>query len=129
MPSLRQHTAESVVIYAVSQMAYSMKGLRTEGNYNARQNCWDTLRRVASKRHPLPLYNAESSIFVHLLLVLVVDLNIAWWGCGRYGMLEDSVDFMSKKCNFNMLMLTQSNNTAFLRHVPTTLTSIISYTF
>ncbi len=46
----------------------------------------------------LNLYNAESSIFVPLLLK--VDLNIEWWWRRKYGMLEVSADFMSKKAQF-----------------------------
>ena len=65
---------------------------------NHRQKCWDTLHRDVYIRPPLPLYNVESSIFVYSLLV---DPNIAWWGRGRYGMLDDNVDFMFKKARFH----------------------------
>ncbi len=46
---------------------------------------------------PTPPVNVESSIVPHSLLLVP---NIEWWGRGRYGMLEDSVDFMSKKARF-----------------------------
>ncbi len=64
-------------------------------NYSHCQNCWETLHRDVYIWPPLPLYNIESSIFIHSLLV---DPNIAWCGRGKYnGMLEDSVDFLVKE--------------------------------
>ena len=90
------------------------------GSDNHRQNCWDTLRRVVYIRPPLPQYNVESAIFLHSLLI---DPNIAWWGRGRYGMLEDSLDFMSKKAWFQHVTL-NVNTVQLIHHfwgsVPTT---------
>ena len=87
---------------------------------NHRQNCWDTLHRDVYIRPPLPLYNVESSIFVYSLLV---DPNIAWWGRGRYGMLDDSVDFMLKKARFQHFTI-YVNTVKLIQHfclsVPTT---------
>ncbi len=89
-------------------------------SYNHRQNCCDTLRRVVYIRPPLPQYNVESSIFLHSLLI---DPNIEWWGRGRYGMLEDSLDFMSKKAWFQHVKL-NVNTVELIHHfwgsVPTT---------
>ncbi len=95
-------------------------GMRNSQTYNHRQNCWDTLDRVVYIRPPLPQYNVESSIFLHSL---VIDPNIAWWGRGRYGMLEDCLTFMSKKVCFQHVTL--NANTVELKHnfrgsVPTT---------
>ena len=87
---------------------------------NVRQKCWDTLHRVVYISPPLPQYNVESSIFAHSRLE---DPNIAWWGRGRYGMLEDSLTIMSEKAGFQHFKI--SVNTAILiQHfglsVPTT---------
>ena len=87
---------------------------------NHSQKCWDTLHRVVYISPPLPLYNVDSSIFAHSH---VEDPNIAWWGRGRYGMLEDSLAFMSKKPRFQHVKI-NVNTVKLIHHfgvsVPTT---------
>ncbi len=96
--------------------------------YNHRQNCWDNLHKDVYIRPPLPLCNVKSPIFVHSLLV---DPNIAWWGRGRYGMLEDSVDFMLKKARFQQFKIYDST-VKLIQHfclsVPTTFDEHCSFT-
>ena len=101
-------------------------------SYNACQNCWEILHRVVYNmytRPPLLLFNVESSIFVHLLLA---DPNIAWWGRGRYRMFEDSVDFVSKKAQFQHIKINVDTIKLiwhFCISVPTTFDKHCSYMY